>query len=140
MQSRHAPASVIFDITGKESGTCLIESMLEFVCFILPGVFFAYAAEFMMRQKKINVHRLVFLSVTNILVLTFAVLALRNFIGDFLTADTYNLAIGSMDHAEAVMKQLIFSACAGVPLCLVEAFLAKHLSLGLETQEDGEAK
>lgn len=114
--------------------------MLEFVCIILPGVFFAYAAEALM-NRQLTRHGFGFLAVTNVLLMNAAVLAFRNYFADFLTDDTYALALGSLDATTALMKQLIFSGVIGVPLCLIEAFAGRFLRLRLEDtgKEDSKA-
>ena len=114
--------------------------MLEFVAIILPGVIFAYAAEALMR-RRLGTHYFLFLAAFNILALNIAALLLRNFIMDFLSEDGYILASGSMEYATALFKQIIYACIAGVPLCLVEAFVGKYIHLRLDdTREEGEEK
>ena len=113
--------------------------MLEFVAIILPGVIFAYAAEALMR-RRLGTHYFLFLAAFNILALNFAALALRNIVADFLSADGYLLATGNMDYATALLKQIIYSVLSGIPLCVVEAFIGKYISIHLDDtkKEDGE--
>lgn len=105
--------------------------MLEFVVIILPGVVFAYAAEFLMK-RRLSTHYFLFLVAFNILALNFASLELRNVTADFLSADGYALASGNMDYAVALLKQMIYACLAGVPLSIVEAFIGKYISLSLD--------
>lgn len=105
--------------------------MLEFVAIILPGVVFAYAAEFLMK-RRLNTHYFLFLVAFNILALNFLSLELRNVTADFLSEDGYALASGNMDYAVALLKQMIYACLAGVPLSIVEAYIGKYVSLSLD--------
>lgn len=113
--------------------------MLEFVAIILPGVIFAYAAECLMK-RRLDTHYFLFLVAFNILALNFAALALRNYIADFLSEDGYLLASGNMDYATALLKQIIYSILSGIPLCLVEAFIGRYISISLDDTKKEEEK
>ena len=113
--------------------------MLEFVAILLPGVVFAYAAEALMK-RRLTTHYFLFLAAFNILALNVASLVLRNFIADFLSADGYALASGNMEYATALLKQIIYACLAGIPLCLVEAFIGKYIHLSLDDTKKEEDK
>ena len=114
--------------------------MLEFVAIILPGVIFAYAAEALMK-RRLATHYFIFLAAFNVLALNVAALALRNIIADFLSADGYLLATGSMEYATALLKQIIYSCLSGIPLCVVEAFIGRYICLSLDdTKKEEEHK
>ena len=51
---------------------------------------------------------------------------------DFLSADGYVLASGNMDYAEALLKQSLYAILTGIPLCLVEAFIGRYISISLD--------
>lgn len=105
--------------------------MLEFVVIVLPGVIFAYFAEFLMK-RRLHLHAFLSLAAFHVLVLNVAALALGSITVDFLSADGYTLALGNADFATGIIKQVILSALIGIPLCLAEAFLGKFLSVSLE--------
>lgn len=107
------------------------ETMLEFVAIILPGIVFAFAAERLMK-RRLDTHYFVFLAAFHILALNFAALVLRNIIADFLSTDGYVLASGNMDYAEALLKQSLYAILTGIPLCLVEAFIGRYISVSLD--------
>ena len=113
--------------------------MLEFVAIILPGIIFAYAAERLMK-RRLDTHYFLFLSAFNILALNIAALALRNFIADFLSEDGYVLASGNMDYVPALLKQMLYAALSGIPLCLVEAFIGRYISVSLDDTKKEEAR
>ena len=123
----------------KEPDFCPENAMLEFVAIILPGVVFAYAAEALMK-RRLTTHYFLFLAAFNILALNVASLVLRNFIADFLSADGYALASGNMEYATALLKQIIYACLAGIPLCLVEAFIGKYIHLSLDDTKKEEDK
>lgn len=105
--------------------------MLEFVILVLPGIIFACFAEFLMK-RRLHPHSFLSLAAFNVLVLNVVALALHSITTDFLQADGYTLALGNADYALGVIKQIILSALAGIPLCLVEAFLGRFLSVSLD--------
>lgn len=105
--------------------------MLEFVVIVLPGIIFAYFAEFLMK-RRLHPHSFLSLAAFNVLVLNMVALALHSITTDFLLADSYTLALGNADYAIGVIKQIILSALAGIPLCLAEAFLGRFLSVSLD--------
>lgn len=105
--------------------------MLEFVVIVLPGIIFAYFAEFLMK-RRLHPHSFLSLAAFNVLVLNMVALALHSITTDFLLADGYTLALGNADYAIGVIKQIILSALAGIPLCLAEAFLGRFLSVSLD--------
>lgn len=105
--------------------------MLEFVVIVLPGIIFAYFAEFLMK-RRLHPHSFLSLAAINVLVLNVVALALHSITTDFLLADGYTLALGNADYAIGVIKQIILSALAGIPLCLVEAFLGRFISVSLD--------
>ena len=114
--------------------------MLEFVVILLPGILFAYAAEWLMK-RRLGTHHFLFLSAFNVLVLNFSTLMLCDFMADFLSADGYVLALGSMQYATTLLKQIIFIALVGIPLCLVEAFIGRYISISLDdTKKEKEEK
>ena len=123
----------------KEPDFCPENAMLEFVAILLPGVIFAYAAEALMK-RRLTTHYFLFLAAFNILALNVASLVLRNFIADFLSADGYALASGNMEYATALLKQIIYACLAGIPLCLVEAFIGKYIHLSLDDTKKEEDK
>ena len=126
-------------INRKEPDFCPENAMLEFVAILLPGVIFAYAAEALMK-RRLSTHYFLFLAAFNILALNVASLVLRNFIADFLSADGYALASGNMEYATALLKQIIYACLAGIPLCLVEAFIGKYIHLSLDDTKKEEDK
>lgn len=105
--------------------------MLEFVVIVLPGIIFAYFAEFLMK-RRLHPHSFLSLAAFNVLVLNMVALTLHSITTDFLLADGYTLALGNADYAIGVIKQIILSALAGIPLCLAEAFLGRFLSVSLD--------
>lgn len=105
--------------------------MLEFVVIVLPGIIFAYFAEFLMK-RRLHPHSFLSLAAFNVLVLNTVALTLHSITTDFLLADGYTLALGNADYAIGVIKQIILSALAGIPLCLAEAFLGRFLSVSLD--------
>lgn len=105
--------------------------MLEFVILVLPGIIFAYFAEFLMK-RRLHPHSFLSLAAFNVLVLNMVALTLHSITTDFLLADGYTLALGNADYAIGVIKQIILSALAGIPLCLAEAFLGRFLSVSLD--------
>ena len=105
--------------------------MLEFVILVLPGIIFACFAEFLMK-RRLHPHSFLSLAAFNVLVLNVVALALHSITTDFLLADGYTLALGNADYAIGVIKQIILSALAGIPLCLAEAFLGRFLSVSLD--------
>lgn len=105
--------------------------MLEFVVIVLPGIIFAYFAEFLMK-RRLHPHSFLSLAAFNVLVLNMVALTLHSIATDFLLADGYTLALGNADYAIGVIKQIILSALAGIPLCLAEAFLGRFLSVSLD--------
>ena len=114
--------------------------MLAFAVVILPGVLFAYAAEWLMK-RKLNTHSFLFLAAFNVLSMNLIALALDMVPEIFLSAEGYNLAIRNMDYATALVKYIVFTALPGIPLCLAEAFLGRFLSISLDdTKKDEENK
>lgn len=105
--------------------------MLEFVIIVLPGIIFAYFAEFLMK-RRLHPHSFLSLAAFNVLVLNVVALALHSITTDFLSVDGYTLALGNMDYATGVIKQIVLSALAGIPLCLVEAFIGRFISVSLD--------
>lgn len=106
-------------------------SMLEFVIILLPGVLIALCAQRLMRCP-LDRHALLFLLVLNILVLNLAALVLRNFIMDFLSTDSYALATGTLAYSQGLLHQLLYQLLAGIPLCLLEAYLGRYISVRLD--------
>lgn len=109
--------------------------MLLFIVLFFPGILFAYAAEYLMK-RRLDTHGFLFLAVFNILAINFIVMLLRNWITVFLSPDDYRLVVDATDN---FVKQIIFSGIVGLPLCLLEALIGKHVSLRLEdTKQDEE--
>ena len=105
--------------------------MLEFAILVLPGIIFAYFAEFLMK-RRLHPHSFLSLAAFNVLVLNMVALALHSITTDFLQADGYTLALRNADTALGVIKQMILIALTGIPLCLAEAFLGRFLSVSLD--------
>ena len=106
--------------------------MLEYVSILLPGVIFAYATEALMK-RRLSKSGFLFLSAVNILALTALLLLLR---GDeivlFRDAGGYVLALSNMEYATILLKQMILTCLAGIPLCLAEALIGRFLHLSLD--------
>ena len=114
--------------------------MLEYVSILLPGVIFAYAAQALMK-RRLSKSGFLFLSAVNILALNALLLLLR---GDeimlFRDANGYVLALSNMEYATALLKQMILTCLAGIPICLVEAFIGRYIHLSLDDTKKEEEK
>lgn len=113
--------------------------MLEYVSILLPGLLFAYAVEVLMK-RKLSKSGFLCLSAVNILALNALLLLLR---GDeivlFRDAGGYVLALSNMEYATILLKQMILTCLAGIPLCLAEAFIGKYIHLSLDDTKKEEA-
>ncbi len=109
--------------------------MLEFVCYILPGVFFTFVVEALMR-KRFSLHDFLFLAVGNVILLNFLAVGIRFFVVFFIFPDQTQLESASETAAAAAaaayLKYIMVAGVTGLVVSVLEAFLGKHLSLRLE--------
>lgn len=109
--------------------------MLDFVCVILPGIFFTFVAEALQR-KKLSFHDFCFLAVTNVLAMNLITLGMRFFVADFLYMETSELTLGDAFAAASAIKYLLAEVLVGIVLSVAEAFAGKYINLRLEITEE----
>lgn len=108
--------------------------MLDFVCVILPGIFFSFVTEKLM-HKHLSTHDFCFLAVTNVLLLNLIAMGIRHFIVDFMYMETVALDLEEAKAAASAIKYLIVEGVTGTVLSLAEAFFGKYCAFRLEVTE-----
>ncbi len=105
--------------------------MLEFVCYILPGVFFTFVVEALM-HKRFSLHDFLFLAVGNVILINFLTEGIRFFVVFFVFLENTELESANGSAAIAFLKYIAVAGVTGLVVSVLEAFLGKHLSLRLE--------